>query len=143
MRVIAGLLPKVVEAELDGQRRPYSGRRFCASVAMGQAGRTGNDGQFGPGPGALVYDTCPASREAFDGLKPLSLTLYFARLAQRLIAALTTATAAGTLYDVDMRLRPTGNKGPVAVSLKSVPAIIMPPKSWTWELHGADLGRGW
>ena len=64
--------------------------------------------------------------------KPLSPTLYFARLAQRLIAALTTPTAAGTLYDVDMRLRPTGNKGPVAVSLKAF-ADYHASESWTWE----------
>jgi glutamate-ammonia-ligase adenylyltransferase len=58
--------------------------------------------------------------------------LYFARLAQRFIAALTTATAAGTLYEVDMRLRPTGNKGPVAVSLKSF-SDYHASESWTWE----------
>jgi glutamate-ammonia-ligase adenylyltransferase len=45
---------------------------------------------------------------------------------------LTTPTAAGTLYDVDMRLRPTGNKGPVAVSLKSFPDYHA-TESWTWE----------
>lgn len=79
----------------------------------------------------FVYDV-PDGVEGSDGPKPLSPTLYFARLAQRLIAALTTATAAGTLYDVDMRLRPTGNKGPVAVSLKSF-ADYHASESWTWE----------
>jgi glutamate-ammonia-ligase adenylyltransferase len=79
----------------------------------------------------FVYDVPPGS-ESSDGPRPLSPTLYFARLAQRLIAALTTATAAGTLYDVDMRLRPTGNKGPVAVSLKSF-TDYHATESWTWE----------
>jgi glutamate-ammonia-ligase adenylyltransferase len=79
----------------------------------------------------FVYDV-PAGVESSDGPRPLSPTLYFARLAQRLIAALTTPTAAGTLYDVDMRLRPTGNKGPVAVSLKSF-ADYHASESWTWE----------
>src|SRR5262249_36642764 len=64
--------------------------------------------------------------------KPLPPPLYFARLAQRLIAALTTPTAAGALYEVDMRLRPTGNKGPVAVSLKSF-SDYHASESWTWE----------
>ena len=49
-----------------------------------------------------------------------------------MIAALTTPTAAGTLYDVDMRLRPTGNKGPAAVSLKSF-VDYHASESWTWE----------
>ena len=83
--------------------------------------------------------TCPKASKLRMAPKPLSPTLYFARLAQRLIAALTTPTAAGTLYDVDMRLRPTGNKGPVAVSLKSF-ADYHASESWTWE-HMA-LTRG-
>jgi len=74
----------------------------------------------------------PPGIEASDGPKPLPPTLYFARLAQRLIAALTTPTAAGALYDVDMRLRPTGNKGPVAVSLQSFTEYHA-SQSWTWE----------
>src|SRR3569623_1187457 len=79
----------------------------------------------------FVYDV-PQGVEASNGPKPLSPTLYFARLAQRLIAALTTPTAAGALYEVDMRLRPTGNKGPVAVSLTSF-SEYHARESWTWE----------
>jgi glutamate-ammonia-ligase adenylyltransferase len=79
----------------------------------------------------FVYDV-PHENEASDGPKPLSPSLYFARVAQRLIAALTTPTAAGALYEVDMRLRPTGNKGPVAVSLKSF-SEYHARESWTWE----------
>jgi glutamate-ammonia-ligase adenylyltransferase len=79
----------------------------------------------------FVYDA-PAESEASDGPKPLPAPLYFARLAQRLIAALTTPTGAGTLYEVDMRLRPTGNKGPVAVSLQSF-ARYHASEAWTWE----------
>ena len=56
-----------------------------------------------------------------------------ASLAQRLIAALTTPDyAAGTLYDVDMRLRPSGNKGPAAVSFQSFTGYHA-RESWTWE----------
>jgi len=79
----------------------------------------------------FVYDV-PPGVESSDGAKPLPPTLYFARLAQRLIAALTTPTAAGALYEVDMRLRPTGNKGPVAVSLQSFTEYHA-SQSWTWE----------
>jgi glutamate-ammonia-ligase adenylyltransferase len=87
----------------------------------------------------FVYDA-PPGIEASDGPRPLSPTLYFARLAQRLIAALTTPTAAGTLYEVDMRLRPTGNKGPVAVSLESF-AAYHARESWTWEHLALTRGR--
>jgi glutamate-ammonia-ligase adenylyltransferase len=78
----------------------------------------------------FVYD---ASENAVsDGAKPLPASVFYARLAQRFIAALTVPTAEGTLYEVDMRLRPTGNKGPVAVSLESF-ARYHATESWTWE----------
>jgi glutamate-ammonia-ligase adenylyltransferase len=126
--VIAGLLPRV-EAALAGSAGRIPGAGFVV-VAMGKLGgremTASSDLDL-----VFVYDVL-AGIDSSDGVKPLSPTLYFARLAQRLIAALTTATAAGTLYDVDMRLRPTGNKGPVAVSLKSF-ADYHATESWTWE----------
>ncbi len=74
-------------------------------------------------------------RQAF-----VAVALFRAAGAARLIAALTTATAAGTLYEVDMRLRPTGNKGPVAVSLESF-AAYHASESWTWEHMALTRGR--
>jgi glutamate-ammonia-ligase adenylyltransferase len=67
-----------------------------------------------------------------DGMRPLSVNQYYARLTQRLIAALTAPTAEGTLYDVDMRLRPSGSKGPVAASLASFRSYHR-DSAWTWE----------
>ena len=64
----------------------------------------------------LVYDA-PETVEASGGARPLAVSTYYARLSQRLINALTASTADGNLYDVDMRLRPSGSKGPVASSL--------------------------
>jgi [glutamine synthetase] adenylyltransferase / [glutamine synthetase]-adenylyl-L-tyrosine phosphorylase len=87
----------------------------------------------------FVYEV-PPGVETSDGARPLSPSQYFARLAQRLIAALTTPTAAGPLYEVDMRLRPTGNKGPVAVSLESF-AAYHASESWTWEHMALTRGR--
>ena len=67
-----------------------------------------------------------------DGLKPLGATLYYNRLGQRLTGALSVATAAGALYPVDTRLRPSGAKGPLAVSLDSF-ARYQREEAWTWE----------
>jgi glutamate-ammonia-ligase adenylyltransferase len=78
----------------------------------------------------FVYDA-PADATS-NGAKSLPASVFYARLAQRLIAALTVPTAEGTLYEVDMRLRPTGNKGPVAVSLEGF-ARYHATESWTWE----------
>jgi glutamate-ammonia-ligase adenylyltransferase len=79
----------------------------------------------------FVYDA-PEGSEHSDGARPQPLIAYYARLAQRLIAALTALTAEGGLYEVDMRLRPTGNKGPVAVSLQSFKRYHE-SAAWTWE----------
>ncbi|WP_425228308.1 bifunctional [glutamate--ammonia ligase]-adenylyl-L-tyrosine phosphorylase/[glutamate--ammonia-ligase] adenylyltransferase [Sphingomonas sp.] len=67
-----------------------------------------------------------------DGAKPLGATLYYNRLAQRVTAALSVATAAGPLYQVDTRLRPQGAHGPLAVSLDSF-ARYQREDAWTWE----------
>ena len=61
----------------------------------------------------VVYDFDAERRES-DGPRPLDAVAYYTRLTQRLIAALTVPTRRGKLFDVDMRLRPSGTKGPVA-----------------------------
>ncbi len=69
---------------------------------------------------------------ASDGAKPLSLSHYYQRLGQRLINALTAMTGEGGLYEVDMRLRPSGNAGPLAVSLERF-SQYQRESAWTWE----------
>ena len=65
---------------------------------------------------------------------------YFTRLTQRLIAALSAPTAEGVLYEVDMRLRPSGNKGPVATRLRSF-ARYQREEAWTWEHMALSRAR--
>ncbi len=67
-----------------------------------------------------------------DGAKPLAATLYFNRLAQRVTAALSAPTAAGPLYEVDTRLRPSGSQGLLAVSIDSFDQYQR-ENAWTWE----------
>jgi glutamate-ammonia-ligase adenylyltransferase len=80
----------------------------------------------------LVYLFTGDFAATSDGPKPLGATLYYNRLAQRLTGALSVATAAGPLYPVDTRLRPSGAKGPLAVSLDSF-ARYQREEAWTWE----------
>ena len=79
----------------------------------------------------LVYDFDAAANQS-DGDRPLAPTHYYARLTQRLISALSSATAEGTLYEVDLRLRPSGQKGPVATQLSSF-IDYQAREAWTWE----------
>ncbi|UAK24247.1 bifunctional [glutamate--ammonia ligase]-adenylyl-L-tyrosine phosphorylase/[glutamate--ammonia-ligase] adenylyltransferase [Sphingomonas nostoxanthinifaciens] len=67
-----------------------------------------------------------------DGARPIGATTYFNRLAQRVTAALSVPTAAGPLYPVDTRLRPSGNQGLLAVSLDSFDRYEA-ESAWTWE----------
>ncbi|MBX2804717.1 MAG: bifunctional [glutamine synthetase] adenylyltransferase/[glutamine synthetase]-adenylyl-L-tyrosine phosphorylase [Hyphomicrobiales bacterium] len=66
------------------------------------------------------------------GLKPLAPTQYYNRATQRLISSLSVPTAEGGLYEVDMRLRPSGNSGPVATSLAAF-NVYQDSEAWTWE----------
>jgi glutamate-ammonia-ligase adenylyltransferase len=133
--VIAGLLP-LVEAELAHASGRIEGGSF-AVIAMGKLGglemTASSDLDL-----IFVYDAPPDAESS--GPKALHVTVYYARLAQRFIAALTAPTAEGTLFEVDMRLRPTGNKGPAAVSLESF-RRYHETESWTWERMALTRAR--
>lgn len=126
--VTIGLLRRT-EEELGENHGRVKGGSF-AIIAMGKLGgaemTASSDLDL-----IFVYDA-PPGIEASDGPKSLPVSVYYGRLAQRLIAALTVPTAEGSLYEVDMQLRPTGNKGPVAVSLESFTRYHA-SESWTWE----------
>lgn len=66
------------------------------------------------------------------GTKPLGAVQYYNRLAQRVTAGLSVATAAGPLYEVDTRLRPSGAQGPLVVSLDGFERYQR-EDAWTWE----------
>jgi glutamate-ammonia-ligase adenylyltransferase len=79
----------------------------------------------------LIYDFDHEEPDS-DGARPLQGAQYFARLTQRLISAFTTRTNYGVLYDVDMRLRPSGRAGPLASRIDSF-AEYQDREAWTWE----------
>ena len=79
----------------------------------------------------VIYDFDQQVVET-DGQRPLAPAQYYARLTQRLISALSAPTSEGSLYDVDMRLRPSGQQGPVATRLKSF-RDYQSNEAWTWE----------
>jgi [glutamine synthetase] adenylyltransferase / [glutamine synthetase]-adenylyl-L-tyrosine phosphorylase len=79
----------------------------------------------------LLYDFDSDNPDS-DGERSLHGAQYFARLTQRLISAFTTRTNYGVLYDVDMRLRPSGRAGPLASRIDSF-ADYQEREAWTWE----------
>lgn len=88
----------------------------------------------------FIYTHDPAATMSVGGDKPLPVSSYFGRYAQRFIAALTALTAEGRLFDVDMRLRPSGNQGPVAVSLERFISYHR-ENAWTWEKMALTRAR--
>lgn len=87
----------------------------------------------------FVYD-CPPDVSESDGRKPLSPGQYYARLCQRFIGAITAPTVEGKLYEVDMRLRPAGDAGPIASSLEAF-TKYQQSEAWTWEYQALTRAR--
>ena len=125
--ILSALWPRVC-AETARRHGPAPGRGG-AVVAMGSlgAGRltAGSDLDL-----LVIYD--PGDTDFTDGPRPLDPRGWFAKATKTLITALTAPTGEGKLYDVDMRLRPSGRQGPVATSLESFRHYQM-TEAWTWE----------
>lgn len=86
----------------------------------------------------VIYD--PDGVEQSDGKRPLATRAYYARLTQALVTALSAPTSEGRLYEVDMRLRPSGNQGPVATSWAAF-REYQDTQAWTWEHLALTLAR--
>lgn len=143
-RAFTHLADLIIEAALDAVMNEirvthgdYPGGRI-AIAGMGKLGSFeltgGSDIDL-----ILLYDYDDAAGES-DGAKPLDATRYFTRITQRLIAALSAPTAEGVLYEVDMRLRPSGNKGPVATRINAF-GKYQREEAWTWEHMALSRAR--
>ncbi|WP_068116862.1 glutamine-synthetase adenylyltransferase [Tropicimonas marinistellae] len=78
----------------------------------------------------MIYDA--ERSDSSDGPRSLPVATYYARLTKAILTALTAPTAEGRLYEVDMRLRPSGKQGPVATSLAAFDSY-QHEQAWTWE----------
>lgn len=126
--VIDRALQAVID-EFAGKHGKISGGRI-AILGMGKLGSreltAGSDIDL-----ILLYDHDEHAEES-DGEKGLAPSQYYMRLTQRLIAALSAPTSEGVLYEVDFRLRPSGNKGPVATHIDAF-RKYQRAEAWTWE----------
>ncbi|EJM98933.1 bifunctional [glutamine synthetase] adenylyltransferase/[glutamine synthetase]-adenylyl-L-tyrosine phosphorylase [Phyllobacterium sp. YR531] len=134
--VIDSALHAVID-EFDSKHGKISGGHI-AILGMGKLGSreltAGSDIDL-----ILLYDHDETAEES-DGAKPLAPSQYYMRLTQRLIAALSAPTAEGVLYEVDFRLRPSGNKGPVATHIDSF-RKYQRTEAWTWEHMALSRAR--
>ncbi len=120
---------EAVRAEVALAHGEFPGGRV-AVMGMGKLGSfeltAGSDVDL-----ILLYDHDGEGEES-GGPKPLDAQRYFTRITQRMIAALSAPMAEGVIFEVDLRLRPSGNKGPVATRLGAF-RKYQEDEAWTWE----------
>lgn len=126
-----------VSAEFASRHGTVSGGRV-AILGMGKLGSreltAGSDVDL-----ILLYDHDEKAEDS-SGARPLAPSHYFARFTQRLIAAVSAPTAEGVLYELDLRLRPSGNKGPVATHIDAF-RNYQRKDAWTWERMALTRAR--
>lgn len=89
----------------------------------------------------LVFIHGGDPEQSTDGEKPIDNAIFFTRLGQRIVHILNTQTPAGQLYEVDMRLRPSGNSG-LLVSTLAAFEKYQQCDAWTWEHQALARARG-
>lgn len=135
--VVRALL-KRVQDEFAIKHGRIDGGRF-AILAMGKMGSR----EMTPASDmdlVFIYQVPEGDGIMSDGDKPLGPGQYYMRLGQRIINAITAPMAEGTLYEVDMRLRPAGDAGPLATSLNAFRQYYE-KDAWTWEYMALTRAR--
>ncbi|MEN0076167.1 MAG: bifunctional [glutamine synthetase] adenylyltransferase/[glutamine synthetase]-adenylyl-L-tyrosine phosphorylase [Paracraurococcus sp.] len=134
---IAALLPRVMADFAERYGRVPGGA--MAVLAMGKLGSRemlpGSDLDL-----VLLYEHDPEAAGSEGGRRSLAPSEYFVRLAPQVVSAITAPGAEGRLWEVDMRLRPSGNKGPAAVRLSAFERYHM-TEAWTWERMALTRAR--
>ena len=144
VRQLAWLADEVVRVVVQVATRDVAsvhglvaGGRF-AVIGYGSLG--GEELGFGSDLDLVFLFDAPPGAES-DGARPMEAGRWYARLAQKIVALLGAVTAAGRLYDVDVRLRPDGAKGLLVSSLASF-SEYQRERAWTWEHQALVRARG-
>lgn len=124
---LVALWPEVV-AQFEEKHGPQPGKGATV-IGMGSlgAGRLTSASDLDI---IVIYD--PEDVEMSTGRRPLATRPYYARLTQALVTAVSAPMAEGRLYELDMRLRPSGNQGPVATSWPAFKSYQQ-SEAWLWE----------
>jgi glutamate-ammonia-ligase adenylyltransferase len=121
--------------------RPYctdgSGRRPVRIAALGYGKLGGYELGYGSDLDLVFIHDSTGERQETDAPEPLDNQVFFLRYAQRLIHLLTMHSPAGRLYEVDVRLRPSGKGGMLVTSIEAFRRYQF-EEAWTWE-HQALL----
>ncbi|WP_374603100.1 bifunctional [glutamate--ammonia ligase]-adenylyl-L-tyrosine phosphorylase/[glutamate--ammonia-ligase] adenylyltransferase [Arenimonas sp.] len=133
---LLAVLLRLAEDDLARQHGRIPG---AGLAVLGYGSLGGRELGFGSDLDLVFLHDAPPDASS-DGLRPLDANRYFGRLAQRLVSLLGTVTAAGKLYEVDVRLRPDGAQGMLVSSLESF-ADYQRQRAWTWERQALVRAR--
>ncbi|WP_207650585.1 bifunctional [glutamate--ammonia ligase]-adenylyl-L-tyrosine phosphorylase/[glutamate--ammonia-ligase] adenylyltransferase [Acidithiobacillus albertensis] len=148
LRQLSDLAQLTLQTALDWARLEMERRhgRICtqdgqtasfAVIALGKLG--GQEMGFASDLDLIYLYDAPPEAES-DGPAPLPASTWYARLGQRLIHLLSTLTRAGILYEIDMRLRPSGQSGPLVSSMETF-SRYQHQSAWTWEHQALTRAR--
>jgi glutamate-ammonia-ligase adenylyltransferase len=115
----------------NGQQRPVS----IGVIGYGKLG--GMELSYSSDLDLVFLHDSSGARQETQGARSIDNQVFFVRFAQRLVHLLTMHSAAGRLYEVDMRLRPSGKGGLLVTSIDAF-AAYQRQEAWTWE-HQALL----
>ncbi|MCP4183361.1 MAG: bifunctional [glutamine synthetase] adenylyltransferase/[glutamine synthetase]-adenylyl-L-tyrosine phosphorylase [Hyphomicrobiales bacterium] len=135
--VMVNAMLETVRSEFESKHGRVAGSAICV-LAMGRLGSreltAGSDLDL-----ILLYKH-DVDAEVSVGPKQLPVSLYYTRLIQRFIAAMGAPTAEGVIYELDFRLRPSGNAGPLATHLDAF-VKYQCEQAWTWERQALTRAR--
>jgi [glutamine synthetase] adenylyltransferase / [glutamine synthetase]-adenylyl-L-tyrosine phosphorylase len=138
---IAEATLRALKPRIEDEFARQHGRIAGAGLAIIAMGKLGSREMTATSDLDLIFVyTAPELATPSDGRRPLPASQYFARLSQRLISAITSPTTEGALYEVDMRLRPSGKAGPIAVGLDGF-CRYQREEAWTWERMALTRAR--
>lgn len=112
--------------ELDGEKKQAQ----FGIIGLGKLG--GIELGYGSDLDLIFVHDSKGKHQYTNGKKPIENSMFFTRLAQRLLHLLSTLTPSGTLYEIDMRLRPNGKSGLLISSLQAL-SDYQHKEAWTWE----------
>ena len=142
-RQLADLADAVIEQVLDiardELRATHGGVPGARFAVLGYGSLGGHELGFGSDLDLVFLYDAPADAQS-DGRRPLEAQRWFARLAQKIVGYLQAPTAAGRLFDVDVRLRPDGSKAMLVSTIGSFPDYQR-ERAWTWERQALVRAR--
>ncbi|MCP4041372.1 MAG: bifunctional [glutamate--ammonia ligase]-adenylyl-L-tyrosine phosphorylase/[glutamate--ammonia-ligase] adenylyltransferase, partial [Gammaproteobacteria bacterium] len=114
-------------------RYTLNGREQIAGFAIVAYGKLGGiELGYGSDLDIVFLHGSSGAGQMSNGKKSIDNQIFFSRLSRRLVHLLTTPTSAGTLYEVDFRLRPSGNSGMLVSSMDAFTEYQL-HQAWTWE----------